>query len=323
MISKSAILLISITFVIVLGGCTPIVDTTYPTFGIPWLEEIRAVEDYAIYDVEWSPNGELIAMVGYRGTVGQDALVFDMNTQSSQVILGEENCFLSNSVTWSTNGEFLVVTGGYSTDQTTSGLWLVPLSGDTPTFLTNGIEASWSPKGDILAIQESLSDDILLIKLLNINTGSENILVEMRDERGSSGIHIEWSPDSELIAFTSDIRASDGSSLIAVPYLIDPDLPEPLLLFPDLSLELWDLAWFPDGEWMALIDRSEGNYQLQLTSIEEECFIPLWPEARTSWMDVDVSPDGTKLVVSNGDAYIIDLEAMSAEGLIDFPLRCP
>jgi Tol biopolymer transport system component len=323
MTSKRAFMLLIITVVIVLGGCTPVVDTPYPTFGIPWLEEIRAVEDYAIYDVAWSPDGERIAMEGNRGTVGQDVLIYNIDNRTFYPILGEAEEFLAGSVSWSPDGTFLVVDGEYWTDQGRGGLWLVPLSGDTPTLLTSGIEASWSPKGDILAIQESTTNDILLIKLLNINTGSERILVEMRDERGSSGIHIEWSPDSELIAFTSDIRASDGSSLIAVPYLIDPDLPESLLLFPDLSLELWDLAWFPDGEWMALIDRSEGNYQLQLASIEEECFIPLWPEARTSWMDVDVSPDGTKLVVSNLDAYIIDLEAMAAEGLIEFPLRCP
>lgn len=322
MISKKAFILMNITFVIALCSCTPVIDTPYPTFGIPWLEEIHVVDDYVIYNVDWSPDSEHIAMVGYRGTVGQDVLVYNINNRTVYSILGEAEEFLAVSVSWSPDGDNVVAGGSYWTDQSTGGLWLSPLNGDPPRYLTEGVGSSWSPDGYQLAILEPMFDT-LQIKLLDMNSGLERVLISMPDEEHSLGIQIEWSPNGEILAFTAKSLGVDGTNLNETLFIITPDHPEQQRLFPTLQLEVRDIAWFPDGEWMALIIHSEGNDQLQLASLEEECFVPLWPESNTAWRDVDVSPDGTQLIASNGDAYIIDLEAMAAEGLIEFPLRCP
>jgi len=324
MSSKRTILLLISIAIVALGGCAPSDGISYPTFGIPWLNEIHAVMEYAIHDVAWSPDGEQIAMVGFRkGSIDQDVLLYDIRTQEYLVILGREHGFTAGFVSWSPDGDFLVVSGNASTEPG-SGLWLVPVNGDSPSYITHGLSSSLSPDGDWLAVLTPTIDS-LEIKLWDMNTGSERILAVMTDEGDSMATNIEWSPDGEFIAFTAVTLDQDEPILGESLFFLDPEHPEPRRVFPDLQLEIWGFGWFPDGEWMAMTVLVEEyiHYQIQLASIEDECFIPLWPDSRTAWRDVDVSPDGTQLIASNGDAYIIDMEAMAAEGLIEFPLRCP
>lgn len=314
-------LMIATLLMAFLGSCI-FIDQSDAVISSPWIKEISSVNDYPIHDVEWSPDGNYIAMVGYRVTPGSDVLVYDIKTNNRQIILGSEDDFSPASVFWSPDGDFLIIPGCYISDPRCDGMWLVPINGDPPSFVTQGIGASYSPDGNRLAILVP-TINTLQIKLRDMNTGSESVLTEIHDDGNSLGLHIEWSPNGDLLAFTSETIGANGSPIREALYLLDPEHPEPHRVFSDIPLEIVDFAWFPDGEWMALSIQNETNRGLYLASLEEECLIPLLPRESYSWSYIDVSPDGTQLVISDGDAYIVDLEAAAAEGVIEFPLRCP
>lgn len=78
----------------------------------------------------------------------------------------------------------------------------------------------------------------------------------MPQDRTVAGIHPEWSPTSELIAFTIEELTSDGQYRISVAYLFDLRRPEPRRMFPVTEVYARDLSWFPDGKWLVVMART-------------------------------------------------------------------
>lgn len=286
-----------------------------------WVDELTAVKEFTIYDVAWSPGGNDIAMVGYHGSVGQDILIYNIERNDVRSLIGEKDAFLANTVTWSPDGEYLTVSGGYWTDQTKNGIWLVPVSGKPPTFLADGTDSAWSPDGNMIAIGDNLSLESQL-KVLDVRNGEERILLNVPKDRTMGGIHPEWSPTSDVIAFTVEEHISNKQARINLAYLLDLNGLEPKRLFTE---QKWvdDVSWFPEGNWLVLMIRSSERGGVYFAPAEGSCFKRLLPGGITGSY-VDVSPDGDQLIVNRfGTPYIVNLREAAMEGNITFPLSCP
>jgi len=315
-------LLLAVTAAIALGACSLLGRRSDPMTSYSWVEELTAVDAYTIYDVDWSPDGDEIAMVGYHGTVGQDVLIYDISSQTVRSLLGEEDAFLANTVSWSSDGRLLAVDGGYWTDESAGGIWLVPVNGAPPTFLADGVDTAWSPNGDRIAIAKNVPSKSQL-KVLEVGSGEEMLLLETPQDQTVVGIHPEWSPTSELIAFTVEELTSDGQYRISVAYLFDLSRPEPRRMFPGIEVYAEDLSWFPDGKWLVVMARTSTGGGVYLAPSEGECIRRLLPDEITGSY-VDVSPKGDRLVlIRGGAAFLVDLRAAAAEGVVQYPLSCP
>ncbi len=322
MTSRTERLLLAVTVAIALGACSLLGRRYDPMTSYGWAEELTAVDAYTIYDMDWSPDGDEIAMVGYHGTVGQDVLIYDISSQTVRSLLGEEDAFLANRVSWSPDGEYLAVNGGYWTDESAGGIWLVPVNGAPPTFLADGVDTAWSPNGDRIAIAENVPSTSQL-KILDVGSGEETLLLEVPQDRTVAGIHPEWSPTSELIAFTVDELTSDGQYSISVAYLFDLSRPVPRRMFPVTEVYARDLSWVPDGKWLVVMARTSTGGGVYLAPSEGECIRRLLPD-EFAGSYVDVSSEGDRLVLNRGGtAFLVDLRAAAAEGVIQYPLSCP
>jgi Tol biopolymer transport system component len=196
------------------------------------------------------------------------------------------------------------------------------VNGAPPTFLADGVDTAWSPNGDRIAIAENVPSTSQL-KILDVGSGEEKLLLEVPQDRTVAGIHPEWSPTSELIAFTIEELTSDGQYRISVAYLFDLSKPVPRRMFPVTEVYARDLSWFPDGKWLVVMARTSPGGDVYLAPSEGECIKLLLPE-EINGSYVDVSPDGDRLViVSGGVAFLVDLRAATAEGVVRYPLSCP
>lgn len=145
----------------------------------------------------------------------------------------------------------------------------------------------------------------------------------MPQDRTVAGIHPEWSPTSELIAFTIEELTSDGQYRISVAYLFDLRRPEPRRMFPVTEVYARDLSWFPDGKWLVVMARTSPRGGVYLAPSEGECIRRLLPD-EFAGSYVDVSSEGDRLVLNRGGtAFLVDLRAAAAEGVIQYPLSCP
>lgn len=158
---------------------------------------------------------------------------------------------------------------------------------------------------------------------MDVGSGEETLLLEVPQDRTVAGIHPEWSPTSELIAFTIEELTSDGQYRISVAYLFDLRRPEPRRMFPVTEVYARDLSWFPDGKWLVVMARTSPRGGVYLAPSEGGCIRRLLPD-EFAGSYVDVSSDGDRLVLNRGGtAFLVDLRAAAAEGVIQYPLSCP
>ena len=318
------------SLLVVVGGITLVACAwlwlgRHPMTSYQFIEEVSAARQYAIYDADWSPEGDRIAMIGYRGDFGQqDVLIYDIASETVTRLLGREESFLANTVSWSPDGRYLAVDGGYSTDPARGGIWLVPVNGQPPVFLAEGLEASWSPGGDRIAI----ADETLLVgrlKILDLASHEETVVVELPyDGRVFPRMHPAWSPTSDDIAYTVEELTPDGEYRISSGYLLDLSelVPRRMSVVGTEIRMVTDLSWWPDGEWLIMTARAdvEGVY---LASSDGGCTRLLLPQD-IGGLYVDASPEGDRLVlVSGGAAFLVDLQRAAEEGVVQFPFSCP
>ncbi len=169
----------------------------------------------------------------------------------------------------------------------------------TPTLSPDGSQIAFSWDG------EKGNNLNIYVKLIGENSAL----------RLTSGPRAEfspvWSPDGRRIAFCR-VRES-GSEIVLIPALggperilanlptqVDPEHPRrPLTWFGDYSRPETQLAWFPDGQFLAVVARKYpgGPNTIFLLSVDDGEMQPLTSPPDRSWGDgsPSISPDGRRL----------------------------
>ena len=97
------------------------------------------------------------------------------------------------------------------------------------------------------------------MKIVNINTGKEQIIYEYTQDASLDERQIEWSPDGDNIVLTITENDSEGYRFDRL-YLLSSDGSsfKPLFARPERSMN--SPSWFSDGEWLVFITKtSEGD----------------------------------------------------------------
>ena len=128
-----------------------------------------------------------------------------------------------------------------------------------------------------------------------------------------------WSPDGRFIAFVRDL-SREKSAVLVIPALGGPERTIAEIFNPSVAqLPIPNLAWSPDGKWLAVSDRDSPTapFGLALLSVETtEKHKLTFPQAQVLGDGAPAfSPDGRALVFSRwtdfgiGDLYLLDLSS--------------
>jgi hypothetical protein len=167
-------------------------------------KEIITESNKNITSVYWSPNGKLVAF--FKETF--QLFLLDIHQEKSIELLPDAE--LSNKLAWSPDGQQLAIglmkgdkPGlGFIDVKTGSLINIVPVS-DKPTNF------SWSPDGKkiIFETQRLADDKVISAKLWLLDLASQEIkfLHEGELPWKRYGYNAVWSPDSEYVAFFTDL----------------------------------------------------------------------------------------------------------------------
>ena len=167
----------------------------------------------------------------------------------NDVRLTEDNC-IAALPTWSNDGS-LIAYHCYDADKDKSDLWIMKEDGSDARFmvtLSGLLSLRWSPDDKYIVYHEPQPNGAEKdIYVLDVTSG------EVTDITKKSPVwdaHPDWSPDGNLIAFTSD-RAQGGKALDDV-WIMKPDGSEPVNLTDNgQDWEDGQPAWSPDGKSIA------------------------------------------------------------------------
>ena len=165
-------------------------------------------------ELEYSPDGTMLAVVGYRdGNSGDGQIeIFDVDTASPTYgdvlqTLNPSSTVYYYSVDWSPDGSRLVV-GGYEV------IYII----DTDTWgenrtITNAFSTlnsvHYSPDGNMISACSAWGGSNARAKVYNAITGAEI----WSYTTSTSCNDAAWSPDSSQVAFTHTYYQSDGASI--------------------------------------------------------------------------------------------------------------
>jgi Tol biopolymer transport system component len=99
----------------------------------------KAPNRYRVQSVAWSPDGKTIAALADRGEALQaDVLVVDAAT-GKETVLGNHAWRSVTYVAWLPEGNALLINAQEASGESTSQIWLVPVSGGEPRRITNDL----------------------------------------------------------------------------------------------------------------------------------------------------------------------------------------
>jgi Tol biopolymer transport system component len=152
---------------------------------------------------------------------------------------------------------------GSSTFTGDSQVVLMDLESGTVTSLTGGYEGEyyrpvWSPDGSKLAMREEISMDGGGIAMMDVR-------LEGGRPAGSPPVELvhgfadgpTWSPDGNRVAFVSTRETAGWTA-----YTVDLPGSEPVQL-PGIPQHSTDLAWSPDGAWIAFSYYEDSPHQIK------------------------------------------------------------
>jgi WD40 repeat protein/DNA-binding SARP family transcriptional activator len=228
--------------------------------------------------LDWSPDGTIFVTEGPEDTGVVD--IRDAETgKSLRSFHGHD--FDVNDIAFSRDGSMLATTG----DDGAARVW-DPISGEElgsfqdPTNV--GVWGpTFSPDGSFLAA--SWPDGVRIFDLATRKTIREIGAVP-------SPLHTSFSPDGEKIAISSE------AALTAV--VVDVSSGEELFSLEGHKLTLKDVAWSPDGRWIAT-SSNDGSARLWAAGTGTSRFALLGHAATVQ--DLEWSPDSTRLVTGSDD----------------------
>jgi WD40 repeat protein len=223
------------------------------------LQTLMADDLAEMKSVSWSPDGSLVAVGSSRR---EELGVWDVESGILQYILGP---YAGYSVAWSPDSTRFV-TEYRNVYDAQSGDLLFHL--DSPYF--EGCQAYWSPDGSMIATTSCHDADYLTIWSADDGTLLDTYW---------GGHAAAWSPDSTRIASDGQVRA------------ISTGLP--VTIIPEMG---GDIAWYPEGEWIA--STGDGQHIVLLDASTGE-ILTTWESADcTTIRSFAWSPDGNWFAVS-------------------------
>ncbi len=291
---------------------------------------VRLLSDQIVWDANWSPDGERIAMITTKRrdqTSPTKIYLYDWEEETLEWVpaviesssKGEE--FYAMQIDWSPDGKTLAVSG-IPTDPQKQGIWLINLENFGMRFLTKGESLSWSPAGDQIAVMTEPDAKSLAIKIVDLQKAKEIPIIEFQYQGSSTLMDLNWSPGGDLLVFTVPGENANGYRLDGL-YVLKVDNSDYFQILKNSSWSLYSPVWLPTGEWLAFVAYTSEGGIVAVAPATGECLYAWLPQIRNAdW--VDVSPDGRNLlVISSGDLYIIDIETAVGSHLLPDQLHCP
>ncbi len=168
----------------------------------------------SIEDVQWSPNGKYLAVVGLNST-GNSIQIFEFDPTKPSITFkvgAVPSATNITSVSWHPDNNFLAVTDGtgaglglriYKFDPTFNTLTLVA----SDVILGVGVDVSWSPDGQYVAATFDAPSDILKLYTFNTNTAALTLVTSRSLDAGAV---LDWSPDGRYLAIGGGGFASNN-----------------------------------------------------------------------------------------------------------------
>lgn len=329
-------------FSFVLVCLTVVSKTNYVAAQQPILQLSTNIDYF--FDVEWSNNGQWIAVATSEGIIIYDSSLQEvtrLQTHSGNV----------TSLSWSPDDLYLATSGGIQDSAVRIWNWnsINHSLNLAVSFLQNNEfgfiqKVAWSPDGTRLAVlginQPPGSNDVVgTIQIWNSITWSLDTTLVNQYENPS--LSLEWSPDSATIAgagydqnngfvsYVTDINT--GELLLIVPYveaatsvaisannnlavgirgvpIYDLLTLQPLSVIniPNAGL----LQWIPDQDWIAIVGGETGQIIDARTNMALFNF-----DTIPSLRDIEIHPDGIRLaeISFDGDIKVWDISNLSSE----------
>jgi Tol biopolymer transport system component len=216
----------------------------------------------------WSPDGKRVAFTRVAAPDHVYSAVWVVNADGTDARSLSGPTSYAEFPKWSPDGRWIAYqeqtdygSGGGRAD-TTFGLWIVRpdgtgrrklasggTGGSSMDFVGQGSAWGWSPDGTRIALisQKHGSDDPFAVYVVNVGTRRSRFL--------TYGMYPAWSPDSKRIVFSAgDTHGYGCSGVWLIP--ASGGKRQHLLRTPAGACDT-DLAWSPDGRWIAFTRSSD------------------------------------------------------------------
>jgi hypothetical protein len=207
----------------------------------------------------WDPAGRLLAYAPPRqwtDEYGRKIWLLDLDDGGMRVIETKQQVRLLAGLSPDA-GAILYIDG--STSQAESGYRRLVLADGSENSLPRAAgghdAAAWSPDGKKVSFADGEG-----IRACNPDGSDVAVVVKSR-QPPEAGPHGDpsfpvWSPDGGSIGYSIDLDAGHGGGVVAIAAT---DLSSGRETRSDF-VGFWDVAWSPDGQWLAAHDCSSGRY---------------------------------------------------------------